>query len=123
MNKISLSEKFSLFSEQWAPRIIGEANGQYLKIAKVQGEFVDHSHANEDETFLCVSGRFGLRFPELGTEVILEPGELFIVPAGVVHCPFAEDEAQIMIFEPIATAHTGEVEADVTKAIDEQPWV
>jgi len=123
MNKISLSEKFSLFNEQWSPRIVGEANGQYLKIAKVQGEFVDHSHAAEDETFFCISGRFGLRFPELGTEVILEPGELFIVPAGVVHCPFAEEEAQVMFFEPKSTAHTGDIEADVTKAIDEQPWV
>lgn len=123
MEKISLAEKFALFDDHWSPRIVGEANGQFLKIAKVQGEFVEHDHVTEDEVFLCVAGEFGIRFPESGETVVLSPGELCIVPAGVRHAPFAESEAQVLIFEPKATAHTGVEESELTKAVDEQPRV
>ncbi|MCH2101717.1 MAG: cupin domain-containing protein [Planctomycetes bacterium] len=123
MEKIVLAEKFVQFDDHWSPRILGEANGQFLKIAKVKGDFVAHSHKCEDEAFLCVAGRFGIRFPATGDVVELGPGELCIVPAGVEHQPFAEEETQILLFEPKRTAHTGDVETGLTKAIDEQPHI
>lgn len=123
MEKIALAEKFASFDEHWSPRIVGEANGQYLKIAKVQGEFVAHQHEDEDEAFLCVAGRFSIRFPADGRVVELGPGEMCIVPAGVEHQPFAEEEAHILLFEPKQTAHTGRVDSELTKAVDEQPRI
>lgn len=123
MEKIALAEKFAQFDEHWSPRIIGEANGQFLKIAKMQGEFVAHSHEHEDEAFFCISGRFGIRFPASGEVVELGPGELLIVPAGVEHQPFAEDEAQVMMFEPKQTAHTGAVDSELTKSVEDQPRI
>ena len=123
MEKIALAEKFAQFDEHWSPRIIGEANGQYLKIAKVQGEFVAHIHEHEDEAFLCGAGRFGIRFPASGKVVELGPGEMCIVPAGVEHQPFADEEAQVMMFEPKQTAHTGAVDSDLTKSVEDQPRI
>lgn len=123
MEKIALAEKFAQFDEHWSPRIIGEANGQFLKIAKVQGEFVAHSHEHEDEAFLCVAGRFGIRFPASGEVIELGPGEMCIVPAGVEHQPFADEEAQVMMFEPKQTAHTGVVDSELTKSVEDQPRI
>lgn len=112
MHKVNLAEKFALFSEQWQPKIVGELNGQFVKIAKVQGEFVWHQHANEDELFLVVKGALTIRLHDRDVE--LNEGEFFIVPRGVEHMPVAEQEAWIMLFEPADTLNTGNVSSDRT---------
>ena len=114
MKKINLKEKFSLFSEHWSPKIIGELNGQQLKIAKVKGEFVWHAHAKEDELFHVVKGQLRMEFRDR-VEVI-NPGEIIVVPKGVEHRPCAEEETWILLFEPLSTKHTGEVQDEITKS-------
>lgn len=121
MDKANLAEKLSLFSEQWSPRVIAEANGQYIKLAKVEGEFVWHAHANEDETFLVISGKLIIRMHDRTVE--LNPGELFVVPRGVEHNPYAPVETHIMLIEPKQTTHTGDVESERTVAIEDQTWI
>lgn len=121
MKKINLSEKFDLFNEHWTPKIIGETNGQLIKIAKVMGDFVWHSHANEDEVFLVIKGRLILQMRD--GDVVLEPGEMYVVPRGVEHCPKADEETHILLIEPAATAHTGKTDSDLTVPADEQEWL
>jgi mannose-6-phosphate isomerase-like protein (cupin superfamily) len=105
--------------ELWSPRVLAQANGQYLKVARVQGEFVWHSHRGEDELFVVLRGRLTLRFRER-PEVVLGPGDAFVVPRGVEHCPLAEEETWVMLLEPAATLHTGEVQSPLTRSIEEQ---
>jgi mannose-6-phosphate isomerase-like protein (cupin superfamily) len=105
MPKINLAEKFALFSEHWQPKIVGELNGQHVKLAKFQGEFVWHSHEHEDELFLVVAGRFRMELRDGNVE--LEAGELFIVPRGVEHRPVADEEVHVLLFEPAGTLNTG----------------
>ena len=112
LKTINLLQKFSLFNDQWSPKIIGELNGQHVKLAKVQGEFVWHDHANEDELFYIVKGQLKIEFRDR-TEV-LNAGEMLIVPRGVEHKPIAEEEVWLMLFEPAETKHTGEVEDERT---------
>jgi mannose-6-phosphate isomerase-like protein (cupin superfamily) len=112
MDKVNLAEKFGLFDEYWSPKIIGELNGQYIKLAKLKGEFVWHDHEAEDELFLVVKGQMVMRLRD--KEIVLEEGELLIVPRGVEHCPVAEQEVQILLFEPKSTLHTGNVETEKT---------
>lgn len=119
MKVINLSEKFSLFHDHWRPRIIGELNGQQVKIAKVQGDFIWHSHENEDELFFIVEGKLWLDFRDKTVE--LNPGEMIIVPRGVEHRPRAEGEVRLMLFEPASTRHTGEVDHELTK--NEQDYI
>lgn len=119
---VNLVEKFSLFDEYWTPKIVGELNGQYVKLAKLKGEFVWHSHENEDEMFYIVKGELTLKFRE-GKEVILKEGEMHIVPAGVEHFPIAEKECWVMLIEPKATLHTGSTQAEGTVAIEDQQWI
>ena len=107
MEKINLAEKLASFSEHWQPRIVGALNGQEVKVAKLQGEFVWHHHENEDELFLVLRGAITLELRD--RSVRLEEGELFIVPRGVEHRPVAEKEAHILLFEPAATLNTGNV--------------
>ncbi|MCC6975794.1 MAG: cupin domain-containing protein [Anaerolineae bacterium] len=121
MKPINLVQNFSLFQEYWSPRIIGEANGQYLKLAKVQGEFVWHQHQHEDETFLVVQGQLTIRFRD--REVVLNPGELVVVPKGVEHQPYAPEETWVMLIEPKETAHTGDTQSAQTVAIADQHWI
>lgn len=118
--KVNLAQKFSLFHEQWTPKLVGELNGQYVKLAKVQGKFVWHDHAQEDELFLVVKGTLHLHFRDRPT-VTLQEGEFFIVPQGVEHCPEAPEEAHVLLLEPKSTAHTGEVESDLT--VHQQEWI
>ena len=118
---INLAEKLSRFDEQWSPRIIAELNGQYVKLAKVQGEFVWHDHADEDELFLVVHGELTLRFRD--GEVTRGPGELYVVPRGVEHQPFAAEETHLMLFEPKQTAHTGDVDDAKTVDVADQAWI
>ena len=112
MQKVNLAEKFSLIDEYWSPKIVGELNGQQVKLAKLKGEFVWHDHEAEDELFLVVKGRLLLKLRD--RDVLVEEGELFIVPRGVEHKPVAEREVHVMLFEPASTQHTGNVQTEKT---------
>jgi mannose-6-phosphate isomerase-like protein (cupin superfamily) len=102
---VNLAQKFSLFSDHWKPRIVGELNDSYLKLVKVKGEFVWHLHEVEDELFLVVKGRLLMRFRD--REVTVNEGEFIIVPHGVEHCPVAEEEVELILLEPKTTVNTG----------------
>lgn len=124
MNKVNLLEKLSLINDHWNPRIIAQLNGQYLKLVKFQGPFTWHHHETEDEMFLVVKGRFRMEFRESGDaesaqdqqhEIWLEEGEFCIVPRGVEHRPVADEEAQVLLFEPAATLNTGNVNNELTR--------
>jgi len=120
MDSINIREKYGLFTEQWSPRIIGELNGQYVKLAKVQDEFVWHSHENEDEMFLVFKGTLFMHFRDKMVEV--KEGEMIIVPKGVEHNPRTNgEEVWIMLIEPKATLHTGNVEHERT--VKDLQWV
>jgi len=106
MDKINLVEKFACFSDTWSPRIIAELNGQHVKIVRIEGAFVWHSHEHEDELFLVVEGRFCMEYRDRKQWV--EKGELVVVPCGVEHRPVAEEHCQILLFEPKSTVNTGE---------------
>ncbi len=108
MNKINLAEKFSLFDETWTPKLVGELNGQHVKLAKIKGEFIWHTHEDADEMFLVIKGSITIELRD--QRVDLDAGEFFIVPRGVEHRPIAVDEAHIMLFEPAGTVNTGAVE-------------
>ena len=107
MKKVNIEEKLSQIHDQWNPRIVGELNGQHVKLVKFQGEFVWHHHDNEDELFLVVKGRFRMDFRD--RQVWLEEGELLIVPRGVEHRPVAAEEVHVLLFEPASTLNTGNV--------------
>jgi mannose-6-phosphate isomerase-like protein (cupin superfamily) len=113
MEKVNLREKFDLFSERWSPKIIGELNGQQVKLVKFLGPFVWHHHDKEDELFFVVKGRFRMEFRD--RHVCLEEGEFLIVPRGIEHRPVAEEEVQVLLFEPATTLNTGNVRNDRTK--------
>ena len=113
MHSINLHQKFAQFTDHWSPKIIGELNGQHVKLAKVKGEFVWHDHAHEDEMFLIIKGQLKLVFRDR-TETVNE-GEIIIVPRGVEHKPIAEEEAWLMLFEPAETKHTGKVKHELTQ--------
>jgi len=104
-NAIDLKSKLESFDETWSPRIIGEANGQYVKLARCEGALEWHSHEGEDEVFLCLEGRLVLELRD--REIVLEPGQLFIVRRGVEHRPRAEPRAAVLLFEPTQTEHLG----------------
>lgn len=112
MEVVNLNEKFSLFHDHWSPKIIGALNGQHVKLAKVQGEFVWHAHQDEDELFFVVKGTLKIEFRDKTVEV--NPGEMIIVPRGVEHNPIAEEEVWLMLFEPADIKHTGDVEHTLT---------
>ena len=112
MNKVNLREKLSLFSDHWSPKVVGELNGQHVKLVKFQGEFVWHKHDSEDELFLVVNGRFRMDFRD--HQVWVEQGEFLIVPRGVEHRPVAEEEVHVLLFEPAATLNTGDVRNERT---------
>ena len=119
MKKINIQEKFGHFNDYWSPKVIGELNGQQVKIAKVKGEFVWHDHANEDELFLIIKGVLKIEFREKTVE--LKEGEMCIVPRGVEHRPIAKEEVWLMLFEPAATKHTGNVKHELT--VEKCDWV
>ncbi len=124
MESINLSEKFSFINDYWNPRIAGELNGQLVKLVKFQGPFTWHHHDNEDELFLVVKGRFKMEFREPATEtsgsteqerdVWIEAGEFIIVPRGVEHRPVADEECEVLLFEPASTLNTGNVRDEFT---------
>lgn len=112
MECINLADKLGSFDETWVPKVVGELNGQYVKVAKFEGEYVWHSHAEEDELFLVIDGRIEIHFRD--RVVTLDPGELCIVPRGVEHKPVAEKVASVVLFEPATTRNTGNVDHDYT---------
>lgn len=118
MEKVNIKEKFSLFSDYWNPRIIGELNGQYVKLAKLKGEFVWHHHEHEDELFLVIQGRLLMKFRD--KDVWLSEGEMIVVPAKVEHMPVAEEEVHVLLFEPKSTLNTGNVQDIKTRTELEQ---
>lgn len=121
MSSINLSDKFSLFTEQWTPKVIAETNGQLVKLAKLEGEFVWHNHAEEDELFYIVKGELLLRFRD--KDVYLKEGELYVVPKGVDHLPIAKEECWVMLIEPKETKHTGEISFEGTVEVEKQEWI
>jgi mannose-6-phosphate isomerase-like protein (cupin superfamily) len=119
MQKVSLAEKLALFSDHWNPRIVGELNGQYVKLAKLAGEFDWHRHTNEDELFLVLVGCLVIKLRD--RDVRLEEGEFFIVPQGVEHKPVAERETHVLLFEPVSTLNTGDQRSDRT--VEDLQWI
>jgi mannose-6-phosphate isomerase-like protein (cupin superfamily) len=114
MQKVNLAQKLDLIHEQWSPKIVAELNGQYIKLVKLAGEFVWHHHDAEDELFLVVKGKLTIRLRD--GDVALEPGEFFVVPAGVEHLPVAESETEVLLLEPASTVNTGNVRNERTVA-------
>jgi mannose-6-phosphate isomerase-like protein (cupin superfamily) len=114
MEKVNLKQKLELITTHWDPKIVGELNGQHVRLVKFQGEFVWHSHENEDELFLVVAGCFDMQLRD--RTVAVQEGEFIIVPRGVEHCPKADREVHILLFEPAATVNTGDAGGDLTVA-------
>ena len=112
VTKINLGEKFSRFADLWSPKIVADLNDSHIKLAKVQGEFVWHQHADEDELFLVVEGELTIELRD--GEVTLGPGELVVIPKGVEHRPVARHEVRLVLVEPKSTRHTGDVITDRT---------
>lgn len=114
----NLDAQFDEVAELWSPKVIGRVNDQYVKIAKLKGEFVWHAHEAEDELFLVIRGRLRIQLED--GEVELRPGEFVVVPRGVRHNPVAEDECWVMLVETMTTQHTGDVMTERTRSIAEQ---
>ncbi|HEV8283989.1 MAG TPA: cupin domain-containing protein [Chitinophagaceae bacterium] len=112
MEKVNLAEKLSKFSEQWKPKIVGELNGQMVKLAKFKGPFIWHHHDHEDELFYVVKGSFDMELED--KTVTINQGEFLIVPRGVEHRPNAKEECEVMLFEPATTLNTGNIENERT---------
>ena len=119
MEVINVKDKFGLFSDQWSPKVIGELNGQHVKLAKVEGEFVWHSHEHEDELFYIMKGTLMMELRD--KKLTLNEGEMCIIPKGVEHRPIAKDEVWIMLFEPAQIKHTGEVQHELT--VEKYDWI
>lgn len=119
MEKVNLAQKFGLFHDYWQPRIAGELNDSYLKLAKLKGEFVWHHHENEDELFWVVKGRLLIKLRE--GEIRLEPGEFVIIPKGVEHLPVADEEVHLVLLEPKSTSNTGNVRNERT--VEKLEWI
>lgn len=118
---INLLQKFELFDEQWSPKIIAESNEQLIKLAKIEGEFVWHNHQYEDEVFLIIKGTLLIKFRD--KDVLLNEGDLYVVPKGVDHFPTAEKECWVMLIEPKGTKHTGETDFELSVDEEDQNWI
>jgi len=113
MQKINTTEKLALFHDHWNPRLVGELNGQHVKLVKFKGEFVWHKHDHEDELFYVLKGQFIMELRDQSIE--LQEGEFLIVPKGVEHRPVAHEEVSVMLFEPASTLNTGDVRSELTQ--------
>ena len=113
IEKVKLSDKFTQFHDYWSPKIVGELNGSFVKLAKFKGEFQWHKHDNEDELFLVITGRLAIKLRD--KDISLEPGEFVIVPAGVEHLPVADEEVEVLLLEPKSTLNTGDQVSELTK--------
>lgn len=114
MDKVNIRQKLDLFTDHWSPKIVGELNGQQVKLVKFQGEFVWHKHDNEDELFYVLKGNFKMEFRDRIVE--LNENEFLVVPRGVEHRPVAKEEVAVMLFEPATTLNTGNVRNEFTKS-------
>ena len=112
MKPINISEKFNLFKEHWTPKRIGELNGQQVLLAKLKGEFIWHAHEKEDELFYIIKGNLKIEFRD--KVIVLNQGEMYIIPRGVEHKPIAENEVHVLLFEPLAIKHTGNITSNLT---------
>ena len=119
MEKVNLAQKFSLFQQQWSPKIVGELNGQYVKLVKVKGEFVWHHHEAEDELFMVIRGTLDIQFRD--QTVVLKEGEFLVIPRGVEHKPVAEQEVHMLLFEPKTTLNTGNEQNERT--VENLQWI
>ena len=117
--KINFEEKLALFSDYWSPRVIAEMNDYQFKLVKVKGEFIWHSHKNTDEVFIVINGTMNIEFKD--KTVNLSKGEMFVIPKGVEHKPYAEDECEVMIVEPRGVVNTGESNDPLTAPNDS--WI
>ncbi len=113
MEKVNLEDKFSQFTNHWEPKIVSELNGQQVKLAKLKGEFVWHSHENEDEMFLVIKGKLTIEFRD--KSIVLLPNEFLTIPKGIEHKPIAKEEVWVMLFEPTSTVNTGDNPGAMTK--------
>jgi mannose-6-phosphate isomerase-like protein (cupin superfamily) len=118
MDKVNLQEKLSLFSGHWEPKIVGELNGQMVKLVKFKDEFVWHHHETEDELFLVIKGRMLMEFRD--RSVWVEEGEFIIVPHGIEHRPVAPEETHVLLFEPATTLNTGNAESELRQEVLER---
>ena len=118
MDVVNLTQKLALFNDYWHPRIVGELNGQQVKLVKLKGEFVWHHHDTEDELFLVIKGRLLIRLPD--RELWIGEGEFAIIPRGVLHCPVAQEEVHVLLLEPASTLNTGNLRNDRTQDAD---WI
>ncbi len=118
MEKVNLDQKFQLFTEHWSPKIVGELNGQHVKLVKFKGEFVWHKHDHEDELFFVVKGNFKMEYRD--RTIIVNENEFLIVPKGIEHKPIADEEVWVMLFEPATTLNTGDTENKLTKHVLEK---
>ena len=112
MEKVNLNQKFNLFQDYWSPKIAGELNDSYVKLAKLKGEFVWHHHETEDELFLVVKGKLLIKLRD--RDIWLQEGEFVIIPKGVEHLPIAEEEAHVLLLEPKTTLNTGNLQNERT---------
>jgi mannose-6-phosphate isomerase-like protein (cupin superfamily) len=119
VKSINLSEKLTLFDDQWSPKIIGQLNNYHLKLAKIQGEFIRHSHPETDELFLVLHGSMSIAFKD--REIPLSEGEMLIVPAGIEHKPLATEECHILLIEPAGTPNTGDAGGERT--VQDEVWI
>jgi len=119
MQRVDLAECFRRIPDHWHPRVVGELNGQHVKLARLLGEFVWHRHEHEDELFLVVAGELRLQFRD--REVRLGPGQFLVVPRGVEHRPVADDEVQVLLFEPAGTLNTGDVRD--ARTVERPEWL
>lgn len=117
IRKINLADAMASFDEHWAPRLAGAVNDCVVKLVKIEGDFVWHSHEREDEMFLVVKGAFTMRLRPPHVDIEVREGEFVIIPRGVEHCPCADEEAHILLFEPAATVNTGEAVNERTRAV------
>ena len=119
LHGIDVAAELRQVEAHWTPRVVGQVNDQYVKVAKLLGELVWHAHEAEDEMFLVVSGRLRIQLPD-DQEVVLTPGQFYVVPRGVQHNPVAEEEVEIVLIETVTTRHTGEVVVEGTVPVEQQ---
>ncbi len=119
LQKVNLQEKFGLFNDHWKPRVVSTLNGQHVKLAKVKGEFIWHKHDNEDELFMVIKGILTIEFRD--KTIVLNEGEFLTVPKGVEHRPIAEEEVELLLFEPASTLNTGNERSE--KTVEDLDWI
>ncbi len=119
MESINIAEKYGKFTAHWTPKIIAESNGQLVKLAKLKGDFIWHNHEAEDELFMIMKGVLTIEFRD--KSITLKEGEMIVVPKGVDHRPKAEEEAWVLLVEPVSTYHTGNVKSERT--VENQEWI